>query len=123
MLDSIRNLLSTGPKTAWVSSVIDPEFVISSEITPLKYEKKKEQSHNWELRLREPARDGNDIGHLNFRNEDGKIVSQIELLSGEQSTSMQLTPTEGEMEIVAVTTDGEVSDTSRVEFYEEVVAD
>lgn len=123
MFESIRSALSTGPDTIWISEVVDAGYVVDSRLEPVQYEQKEDYSHTWELGLREPARDGNDIAHLNFRNEDGQIVSQLELLSGEESTRMQMTPEAGEMEIVAVSTGDEVRDTSRVKIREEPLTD
>jgi hypothetical protein len=122
MFESIRNAFSSAPDTMWVSEVVDAAYVVGSQLTPVDYEQQHEYSHTWELEFAEPARDGNDISHLHFR-KDGQIVSQRELLSGEEATTMELTPSESEMEIVAVTTEDEVRDTSRVVIREEILTD
>lgn len=122
MFDAIRSAFSKGPETMWISEVVDAAFVVSTQLTPVEYEQKEDYSHTWEFEFAEPVRDGNQVSHLHFR-EDGQIISQRELLSGEEATTMQLTPSEGEMEIVAVTTEDEVRDTSRVEIREEILAE
>lgn len=117
MLDWLTDLLSTDSDTMWTVSVTDEGYIVDAHIHPLEYEKKHDHTHEIELTLAEPARDNNTVTHFNIRS-DGRVVSSIDLVPGDETTGILLTPEPGEIGLVAVTDDDRVYDTTTLEITE-----
>lgn len=123
MLNALKNILSTGPSTRWFAKVTEPGYVQSARIDEAKYEQKKDHTHVLTLDFEEPVRDGNEVSHINMRHEEGGIVAQLELYTGESSGSLNLNePTEETLYAVAVKQDDTARDTATLRIYEEVIS-
>jgi len=121
MFKKIKSVLSTGPPTRWFATVAEAGFVVAARVEEMDYKQKEDYDHVVTLDFREPVRDNNDVSHLNLRGEGGNIGGQLDLLAGESSTDFTMNPKDGEVNVVAVTTDDSVRDTTTIRFYEEII--
>lgn len=125
MFDWLSRVLSTGPSTRWYAEVTEPAFVTSAQITEGQ-PASEDSDYQYELGLnfKEPVRDGNDISHINIRDQSGNIVLQLELYTGESTTSFFVKEELPDRELSAVTVnqDGTARDTAIIKIYEEPIS-
>lgn len=125
MFDWLSRVLSTAPSTRWYANVAEPGFVQSVQITegqPVS----GDGDYRYEVTLdfKEPVRDGNDISHINIRDQSGSIVLQLDLFTGESTTSFFIKEELPDQQLSAVTVnqDGTARDTTTINIYEEPIS-
>lgn len=124
MFDWIRDFLSSGPKMMWVATVKNPGFVTSATFGEREYSKKYDYSYELKLHFAEPARDGNDIAAINFKNDSGGVMHIMEVAAGTETGTLYFNEPEEdirELDFVTVTTDDTVYDSSTITISKEPV--